>query len=551
MYGFEILFIILVSILNISSGKICKICSCTKSGEMIIYNCDKKFESNVTSFSVLLYLNDDNSPKNFILSNNGFTESLLEPMKNLQSLRRINLSHNFLNGSNIKIFGNMTELYELNLSFNRWTIFNTELFIDLSSLSELDISYNSIESFNVANSSKQFQLTHLHLSHNKITIITEELFKNFPLLQYIDLSFNLINSIEFHSFTNLHSLKSLMLHHNFIKILDINFPQLLKTLEVNHNNLTKFPSNLSVDFLIIDNNKISVMTVNNKNIYKQLKFLNISRNLLDSFINAEFSSLEVLDISYNKFSIIPESINAINFPKFNTLVISGNPISQLKFNAEIKLRSFVGCYLNLLTRINDDDLKLLKEYDSDCINLTICSNEKLELFDEKSVENLNLCYMDLSNNALKKISPTMRGLQENNFFKYGFNLQGNPLICDCASQWMLNDFVPKLYELNSELLTNLRCNEPPKLFNVRLVHWYKWKNQIFCDDNQTININDMGNNLTNIYTESMSSTIVIESSKTMLFAVVSCTVVFAIIVIVGLTYSLKLEYKKRRKNRRF
>lgn len=64
--------------------------------------------------------------------------------------------------------------------------------------------------------------------------------------------------------------------------------------------------------------------------------------------------------------------------------------------------------------------------------------------------------MDLSNNELKKISPHMKGLQDNFFFKYGLNLQGNPLVCDCASQWMLNDLVPKLYNLNSELLTDLR-----------------------------------------------------------------------------------------------
>ncbi|KAK0084201.1 hypothetical protein PV325_007448 [Microctonus aethiopoides] len=550
MYGFKII-IILVGFLNISSSEICKICSCAKSDGVIVYDCDKKFESNVNNFSVLLYLNDDYSPEKFILSNNGFTESLLEPLKDLQSLRQLDLSHNFLNGSNIKIFEYMTKLYELNLSFNQWTTFNTELFINLSSLSKLDISHNFIVNFNLANFSKQFQLTHLYLSHNKITIINEQLLDNFPLLQYIDLAFNSISSIEFHAFTKLHSLNTLMLQHNFMKSLDVNFPQSLKTLAIDHNNLTQFPSNLSVDSLSINNNEISLISINNKNILKQLKFLNISRNMLNIFIDDKFSSLEILDISYNKFSSIPETIIARNFPKLDTLVISGNPISQLKFNAEIKLRSFVVRNLSLLTSVNDDAFKFLKEYDNDCINLTISSNEKLELFDEKSVDNLNLCYMDLSNNELKKISPHMKGLQDHFFFKYGLNLQGNPLVCDCASQWMLNDFVPKLYELNSELLIDLRCNEPPELSNVRLVHWYKWKNQIFCDDNRSMNINNMENNSTNIYMESMSSTIVIESSKTMLFAVVSCTAIFAVIVIGGLIYSLKLEYKKRRKNRRF
>lgn len=369
---------------------------------MIVYDCDKKFESNVNNFSVLLYLNDDHSPEKFILSNNGFAESLLEPLKNLQSLRQLDLSHNFLNGSNIKIFDNMTKLYELNLSFNQWTTFNTELFINLSSLSKLDISHNFIVNFNLANSSKPFQLTHLYLSHNKITIINEHLLDNFPLLQYIDLSFNSISSIEFHAFTKLHSLNSLMLQHNFMKSLDANFPQSLKTLAIDHNNLTQFPNNLSVDSLNIDNNEISLISINNKNILKQLKFLNISRNLLDIFIDDEFSSLEILDISYNKFSSIPETIIARNFPKLDTLVISGNPISQLKFNAEIKLRSFVVRNLSLLTRVDDDSFKFLKEYDNDCINLTISSNEKLKLFDEKSVNNLNLCYVSKFDIIYKK-----------------------------------------------------------------------------------------------------------------------------------------------------
>ena len=47
-------------------------------------------------------------------------------------------------------------------------------------------------------------------------------------------------------------------------------------------------------------------------------------------------------------------------------------------------------------------------------------------------------------------------MQSSNFTIYSVNLQGNPLKCNCALQWMLNDLVPQLYTTQPRLLDDLR-----------------------------------------------------------------------------------------------
>lgn len=64
--------------------------------------------------------------------------------------------------------------------------------------------------------------------------------------------------------------------------------------------------------------------------------------------------------------------------------------------------------------------------------------------------------LDLSENALTKISPEV--IKSNGKFvaKRGIDFQGNPFNCECELQWMLNDFVPYIYESNPKLLESLR-----------------------------------------------------------------------------------------------
>lgn len=63
--------------------------------------------------------------------------------------------------------------------------------------------------------------------------------------------------------------------------------------------------------------------------------------------------------------------------------------------------------------------------------------------------------LDLSYNKIKKLP---NNLTEWHRLEDGINLQGNPLHCDCESQWMLDDILNHLYAhtKHQHLLDELR-----------------------------------------------------------------------------------------------
>jgi len=68
--------------------------------------------------------------------------------------------------------------------------------------------------------------------------------------------------------------------------------------------------------------------------------------------------------------------------------------------------------------------------------------------------------LDLSNNRFTHLPSKLFNTNVYNKnvsnLKYLINLQGNPFICNCSLQWMLNEIVPKLYIMNPSLLEDLR-----------------------------------------------------------------------------------------------
>lgn len=64
--------------------------------------------------------------------------------------------------------------------------------------------------------------------------------------------------------------------------------------------------------------------------------------------------------------------------------------------------------------------------------------------------------LDISDNGFTRISKKLEDIFNGTLPEYGINIQGNPFICDCKAEWMLEELVPKLYALNPELLIELK-----------------------------------------------------------------------------------------------
>lgn len=104
------------------------------------------------------------------------------------------------------------------------------------------------------------------------------------------------------------------------------------------------------------------------------------------------------------------------------------------------------------------------------MELTISHNPALHTIKKSFLRVKNLCRLDLSYNNLKTI--------DHNWMNWtaldrGVDLQGNPIECSCASQWLVDTFVPMLYKdrQNHHYLFELRCSSPGRFKGHRLVRY--------------------------------------------------------------------------------
>ncbi|XP_034942131.1 chaoptin-like [Chelonus insularis] len=516
MYSF--LFIILVNYLQITSASVCDICSCFTSGTTQVSNCSGKLiDYNGVNLNIFPTFFAERIPDKLILSSNNISQwespILINNFKNFEGLKELDLSFNDLKTLDISFYCNV-------------------------SIRELNVSHNLIDSFiETLSINNNSSLKHFDLSYNQLQIINKTTFQHFPQLEFLDLSFNLIKSIETQAFQHFRGL-------NFLKL--------------NNNYLTSFVQSISAVSLKLDNNFITsldLLKVNDLKTQSRLNYLNVSKNQLTSIMDSKLMNLHTLDISYNNLSKIPSSINSKNFPNLDTLIVSGNPLNILKFDSDIKLKNFIADNINLLNTIDKDVFDYLKTYPNDCINISISFNKNLKSVNEEWLDNLRICYLDLSHNSLEKITPRAIQLTDTSFPKYGINLQHNPFICDCNFQWVLDSFIPKLYSSHSMFLADLRCSKPLKLSNMRIIHWYNWKTKVFCNHVNSESVEQLEKLViyedVNINNLPISSTVSIKPRKSVLVLIIAATVSLTVITIAGLFMSHKLLERRRRQNRRF
>jgi hypothetical protein len=94
-----------------------------------------------------------------------------------------------------------------------------------------------------------------------------------------------------------------------------------------------------------------------------LQVLNVSSNSLTSFPTLEYSALEVLDLSNNQLSAIPDGLTGFQAPALRWLRLDNNPMKQVRFPTAGKEEQDGDLFVNLtwVSVSHMDELEQLEE----------------------------------------------------------------------------------------------------------------------------------------------------------------------------------------------
>ncbi|XP_026475823.1 P-granule-associated novel protein 1-like, partial [Ctenocephalides felis] len=413
--------------------------------------------------------------------------------KNLPNLEYLSLTNNSIKYLGGNIFQGLKKLKSLDLSQNKLTEITSDVFEDLQNLEELYLGNNELTKVPIETLENLKELRTLDLSSNIIFILkTNELM--LPKLKNLDLSKNNLTVIASETFSGLKSLENINLSNNKIvniesKAFDISN---LKSLDISYNRLSNvltLPESIQVvnlewnayifwpfekpieELRYLNLRQNNIRKVNLDESYKKLETLILSGNVLIEYPRMKLNELSTLDLSNNDFSILPEQLDINLMPNLRHLSLSGNPIRKIKFENILSLETLEINDMSRLTEISGLENihgRIFVESNKPCVHLSISNCELLVKIQNDAFENINLCSLNLSHNALKEVPLSVPNDIE-------LDLQGNPLICSCSLQWFLDDILPFLYKHHQHVLPELRCG------STRLVYWYNWPGKVLCD----------------------------------------------------------------------
>nr|XP_033330545.1 chaoptin-like isoform X1 [Megalopta genalis] len=254
-------------------------------------------------------------------------------------LRDVKLGYNFLEAIPEFSFHNLTQLKSLDLTGNRIKVLASESIVDCPKLVTISLAYNRIYKMERNAFYGLPSLRFLHLEFNKLTALDLEAISeiggpDFALnvsynaislihsagsmnnLTRLDLSFNNISQLPADTFTSTPDLKHLDLGNNLLVVLESGTFQLsyLETLSLRDNKLEtlkgqSFHGLAMLQQLDLSGNQISQLSEEQFRNLKNLRILNVSNNRLGSLPRDVFkgTKLEILDLSYNKFTAVPSS----------------------------------------------------------------------------------------------------------------------------------------------------------------------------------------------------------------------------------------------------
>lgn len=302
------------------------------------------------------------------------------------------------------------------------------------------------------------------------------------------MSNNKINNVEENAFSSLKSLKLLDLSNNSIKRAFIRLPQTIELLTMANNQLITWPlantpENLAE--LELQFNSLEYIFPKDREV-NNLRSLDVSNNFIEHLPNTQFFKLDRLDLSSNHLKTVPQNLNTMA-PLLRDLILDGNKIESIYFTEKITLGSISLKNMPDLERLDAEafsnviGVKVSPDGSGTCVDIHVSHNKNLREIDENAFEGVNLCQLDLSYNQLITIP---RNLTEWNHVREAIDLQGNPLSCNCADQWMLDQILNKLYANDEHqfLLIDLKCDSPDDFKDMRFVQ-FLYHDEAFCGAN--------------------------------------------------------------------
>ncbi|KAG9471865.1 hypothetical protein GDO78_022448 [Eleutherodactylus coqui] len=269
----------------------------------------------------------------------------------LPNVRRLDLSRNSLYTDMIGYFlENAPHLRYLSLSGNSITMISPEMFSGAPSLEELDLHNNIIMDIEEGSFEYLLHLKHINLALNSITCISQF---NLRQLQSLNLSKNSLQSfytsesneeyqlrnvdlsdnklVRFPVFPNINSITFLNLSMNLIRFGEETSQKEYSWLEEDGGRNASMVNLLKLTHLDLSYNNIQSITEDVFTTMPMLKFVNLSRNCLESFQFgdiAKLDSLEELDLSENLIQNM--SLGTGSLPSLQVLHLQNNQLHTVE-----------------------------------------------------------------------------------------------------------------------------------------------------------------------------------------------------------------------------
>ncbi|XP_063632622.1 leucine-rich repeat neuronal protein 3-like [Cydia splendana] len=352
----------------------------------------------------------------------------------------VDLSDNVI--TNITIMADLP-IEELNLSNNKIENIENASFRDLQEMRVLDLSYNRLTSklsphaFEGKFSAEEYEplssMRTLNLAYNQFHSLNQDLFEHLPELTSLDLTGNPLTTID------------------HVTLIAISSLPMLKDLRLRSCQLTEIPD----------------------------KFLHTPRYL------------EYLDLSDNKLTMVPQELEETKNLVY--LNLNQNPIVELDMDKEEalgfpmlrKLQELHMCNMPELRRIGTGALAGLKTLSK----LHISFNPKLAEIAPKALARPD----DQGENYVWPLVKELY-LQSNNLTEVDrrflsrwemvekLDVSDNPWLCDCSTQWMVDDLVTYVERRATNESEKLVCQEPIEMRGLTMKQLHDKKSHMRCVD---------------------------------------------------------------------
>ncbi|XP_014613573.1 PREDICTED: chaoptin [Polistes canadensis] len=320
------------------------------------------------------------------LTGNRIKILLSDSIMDCPKLVTISLAYNRINKMDRNAFYGLSSLKFLHLEFNRLTNLDLDAFSEIGdSEFALNVSYNAI-SF-IDSGSTTNNLTHLDISYNNLTHLPTETFCGTPDLLTLDIRNNFISNLEPGTFA-LNHLQVLNLKNNKIEGL----------------RKQSFYGLQSLQQLDLGYNEINQLSTEQFRNLKKLRILNLSGNKIRSLPRDVFEGtrLEILDLSENKFTVVPSpSFMEVGYT-LRDLNMADNFLDHLDSTA-FPTSQLISLNLarNRLTILPDNSFVSLGKL----LYLNVSHNSLQANFKELFHYLPNLRQLSLANSGLRIVSP--------------------------------------------------------------------------------------------------------------------------------------------------